>query len=115
MMARKCPQCTTTIPAGHALAYSNALECPGCKKSLTVADGSRYLATLAGLLAAVLVWRLWGNTDGLLGWVKPVLVGLFAYSIVAPLALAFLADLRMKPGEPVYEAAHSSGGPGGHH
>ena len=109
-MARKCPQCMTATPAGHALAYSNAVECPGCKKSLTVADGSRYLATLAGLLAAVLVWRLWGNTDGLLGWVKPVLMGFFAYAIVAPLALAFVADMRVKPDEPAYEAAHSGGG-----
>jgi hypothetical protein len=105
----------TAIPAAQTLAYSNAVECPGCRKSLTVADGSRYLATLAGLLAAVLVWRLWGNTDGMLGWVKPVLMGLFAYGIVAPLALAFTADMRVKPEEPVYEAAHSGGGHGGHH
>jgi hypothetical protein len=114
-MARKCPQCTTTIPAGVALAYSNAVECPGCKKPLTVSEGSRYLATLIGLAAAAVVWWLRGNTDGMLGWARPVLVGLFAYSIVAPLALAFLADLRVKPEEPVYEAAQSGGGHGGHH
>jgi hypothetical protein len=104
----------TLVPAVMALAYSNAVECPKCRKRLTVADGSRYLATLAGLLAGVLVWRLVGDTEGMLGWVKPVLIGFFAYSIVAPLALAFLADLRLKPDDaPAYEAGHTSGG--GHH
>jgi hypothetical protein len=102
------------IPAAQALAYSNAIDCPGCKKKLIVSDASRFLATLAGLLAAVLVWRLWGSTDGMLGWVMPVLVGFLTFSIVAPLALAFLADLLLKPEEPVYEAAPASGGHGHH-
>jgi hypothetical protein len=113
MAVRKCPQCMAVIPAGEALAYSNSIECPGCKKKLTVSDASRFLATLAGLLAAVLVWRMVGNMHGMLGWVKPVLVGFLTFSIVTPLALAFLADLRLKPEEPVYEAAPASGH--GHH
>ena len=113
MAVRKCPQCLAVIPATQALAYSNSIECSGCKKKLIVSDASRFLATLAGLLAAVLVWRLWGSTDGMLGWVKPVLVGFFVFSIVTPLALAFLADLRLKPEEPVYKAAPASNH--GHH
>jgi hypothetical protein len=113
MAVRTCPQCLTVISAAETLAYSNSIECSGCKKKLAVSDASRFLATLAGLLAAVLVWRLWGSTAGMLGWVKPVLVGFFAFSIVTPVALAFLADLRLKPEEPVYDAASASGH--GHH
>lgn len=113
MAVRTCPQCLTVIPAAETLAYSNSIECSGCKKKLAVCDASRFLATLVGLLAAVLVWRLWGATDGMLGWVKPVLVGFFAFSIVAPVALAFLADLRLKPEEPAYVATPAAGH--GHH
>lgn len=115
MAARTCPLCMAVIPAGHALAYSNSIECPGCKKALMVSDGSRMLATLAGLLTAVLVWRLFGNTDGMLGWVKPVVIGFLAWSIATPLALAWLADLRLKPEETVYEPSPAADGHSGHH
>ena len=110
MAARTCPQCMAVIPAGHAVAFSNSIECPGCKKKLVVSDGSRYAATLVGLLVAVLVWRVFGNTAGMLGWVKPVLVTFLAFGISAPLALMFVADLRLKPEEPVYEPAAASHG-----
>ena len=117
MAVRKCPQCLVVIPAGEALAYSNALKCPGCGRALEVADGSRHVATLAGMLAAVLVWRLTSGGQGTWAWVLPVVYAIVAFGVIAPLALAFSADLRLKPEAPPEEpvvASHGSGH-GGHH
>jgi hypothetical protein len=109
MAVRKCPQCLAVVSRGHAAAYSNSIECPGCKAKLEVSTGSRYLSTLAGLLAAFLVWRFDGMRHALLGWVAPTLVCFLAYGIVAPVVLMLIADLRLKseapPGEPVHEPA----------
>lgn len=115
MAVRKCPQCLAMIPAGDALAYSNSMECPGCKSRLEVADGSRHIATLAGLLAGLLVWRLTAGGESLLEQVLPVVYAILAFGIVAPLTLAFSADLRLRPEAPPDEpVAASHGGAHGH-
>lgn len=116
MAVRKCPLCLAVVPAGEALAYSNSIACPGCHARLEVTDGSRHVATLAGLLAGVLAWRLTSHGAGTFSWVLPVLYSVLAFGIVGPLALAFIADLRLKPEAPPEEpvAAHRSGH-GGHH
>lgn len=115
MAVRKCPQCLALVPAGHAVAYSNAIECPGCKRRLVVSDGSRYIATLAGLLAAVLVWRMAGPAPGMFGWVLPVVQCFLAFSIVAPLALILVADLRLAPEEPAAPSPSHTHPGHGHH
>ena len=110
MAVRKCPQCFAVVSAARTLAYSHDLECPGCRAPLEVSAGSRTLATLAGLLASVLVWRLAGapaSGHGELGWVLPVVYAFFAFSIVAPLTLMFVADLRLRPAEPTAEPEHA--------
>jgi len=116
MAARKCPMCLKALPAGHVVAYSDGMNCPGCGRRLEVSLGSRYLACLAGLLAAVLAWRMSDASLGTMGFVLAVLYAFLAFSIVTPLALMLIADLRVKEeepeAEPVQEAAH---GHGGHH
>lgn len=113
MAARRCPQCLAAVSPGHTVAYSNSVDCPNCKAKLEVSTGSRYLATLAGLLAAYLAWRFHGHHT-LLGWAAPTLISFLAYGIVASLALMLIADLRLKPEAPAEAPVH---GPAtaGHH
>jgi hypothetical protein len=98
--ARQCPNCLAMIPGGKIVAYSNDLVCPGCQKRLEISDFSRNLAAFAALAAAALVW--WpasanlSNSTSALGWVLPIVYSYFAFSIVAPIALILLADLRLK-------------------
>lgn len=117
MAARVCPQCMTKVPAGSVVAYSDGMECPGCKTQLEISLGSRFLATLLGLLVAALVWRLTRAAGSMLGWVLPMVYSFLAFSIVAPLFLMFTADLRIKPAEQVAEplATTSHGHAGTHH
>ncbi|MGA8222046.1 MAG: hypothetical protein WB780_10375 [Candidatus Acidiferrales bacterium] len=100
MAARQCPNCLAMIPAGKVVAYSNDLVCPGCQRPLEISDFSRNLAAFAALAAAFLVWWLAAasllNDTSALGWVLPVVYSYFALSIVAPIALILLADLRLK-------------------
>jgi hypothetical protein len=117
MAARKCPMCLKAVPAGFVVAYTNGMDCPGCGQRLEVSLGSRYLASLAGILAGALVWRRSDPSQGQLGFATAVLWAFLAYSVVAPLVLMLIADLRAKAAEPVAEpapaAAHGHGG--GHH
>jgi hypothetical protein len=100
MAARQCPNCLGMVPAGKVVSYSNDLACPGCQKPLEISDFSRNLAAFVALAAAVLVWWLaaasFSNSTSALGWVLPVVYSYFAFSIVAPIALLLLADLRLK-------------------
>jgi len=88
------------VPAGKVAAYSNDLVCAGCEKPLEISDFSRNLAAFAALVAAFLVWWLasasFSNSTSALGWVLPVVYSYLALSIVAPIALILLADLRLK-------------------
>ena len=117
MAVRRCPHCLAVIPAAQVVAYTDGIECPGCKARLEVGAASRFLATTTGLLAGVVVWRLSPPGHGVFGWVLPVVYSIFAFSVIAPLVLMAIADLRNKPPEPVGEAVphHASGGHGGHH
>ena len=66
----------------------------------------------------MLVWRLSSHGQGEFSWVLPVMYSVLAFGVVAPIALAFSADLRLKPEAPPEEPAMAhSGGPGhgGHH
>lgn len=119
MAARKCPQCLTVVPMGHAAAFTDNIECPGCKSALEVAGISRHLAIWAGLLAGVLAWRLTAGGEDTFSWVVPVVVSFLAYSVVAAIGTMFTADLRLRPpepaAEPVADAAHGHGSHGGGH
>jgi hypothetical protein len=113
---RRCPKCLAVIPAGEPAAFSDGMECPGCKTRLEVATGSRMLASWMGLAAGFVVWRLTRGSAGTLGWALPVLYSFLAFSIVSALATMFTADLRIKPAEPASEPAHApAGGLGGAH
>jgi len=96
------------VSAGQVVAYSDSLECPGCKVQLEVSPGSRVLATTLGLVVAVLVWRLTRRMGGTFGWVLPMVYAFFAFSVVAPLFLMTTADLVTKaaaaPSEMMVEA-----------
>jgi hypothetical protein len=113
---RRCPQCLALIPAGESAAYSDEIECPGCKTRLEVAQGSRMLATWMGLAAGWVVWRLTRGSGGMLGWVLPIVYSFLTFSFISALATMFTADLRIKPAEPSPEPLHApAGGPGGAH
>lgn len=113
MAARKCPMCLKAVPAGHVVAYSDGMDCPGCGRRLEVSLGSRYLASLAGIAAGVLAWRQSDPAQGEMGFAAAVLWAFLAYSVVAPLVLMIIADLRVKAEEPVAEAAPAAAH--GHH
>lgn len=117
MAIRRCPLCLTKIPAGHVVAYSSGIECPGCKTQLEVSVGTRFLATAAGLLAAAVVWRLTETSGGMLGWVLPMVYAFLAFSVVAALFMMATADLRSRPAEPVPQStpAPTSAEHGGAH
>lgn len=112
MAVRRCPLCLTKVPAGRVVAYSDGIECPGCKAQLEVSVGTRFLATAAGLIAATLVWRLTEASGGMLGWVLPVVYAFLAFSLVAALFIIGTADLRSRPAEPVAESTPASTGHG---
>src|SRR3989442_7424397 len=85
------------VSAGQVVAYSDTIECPGCRAQLEVSPVSRVLATTLGLVAAALVWRLTRRMGGSLGWGLPMVYAFFAYSVVAPLFLMATADLVTQP------------------
>ena len=109
MAARKCPMCLKEVPVGFVVAYSDGMNCPSCGQRLEVSLGSRYLASLAGIAAAVLAWRMSNPLGGMLGFALAVLYTFLAYAVIAPLVLMLIADLRVKAEEPVAEPA-----PAGH-
>ena len=121
MAIRTCPQCMTRVSPGEVVAYSDGMECPGCKAQLEVSPGSRVLATTLGLAAAVLIWRMTEWSGGALSWVLPMVYSFFAFSVVAPIFLMATADLVNKPVEATSalvegEATSSShGSVGSHH
>jgi hypothetical protein len=94
------------------------MECPKCAARLEVSPGSRTIATLCGLAAGTLAWRLSTNASGDLGAVLPTLYAFLAFGIVSPLVLMFTAHLRNAPALPVVVAVHTdehtAHGTGGH-
>jgi hypothetical protein len=113
--ARQCPNCLTMVPAGEIAARSYDLTCPGCQRPLEISDFSRNLASFGALVAAALVWVFAAARfahDESLGWVMPILYSYLTLSVVAPLLLILLADLRLgseAPAPVVHEApAHHS-------
>ena len=112
MAIRTCPICMAKVPPGHVVAYSDGMECPGCKAQLEVSGGSRILATTGGVLAGALVWRLTQDASGTLGWVLPMVYAFLAFSAIAPLFLMATADLRVKPAVPVAEPEPAAAGHG---
>lgn len=115
MAARKCPQCLTMVAMGHAAAFTDKIECPGCKSTLEVSAISRHIAIWAGLLAGLLAWRLTAGGTGTFAWMVPVVLSFLAFSFVAGFATMFVADLRVRAPEPVIEPSHGGGHAGGHH
>jgi hypothetical protein len=103
--ARICPECMHTLPAGKVLAYSNDLICSNCGKPLEISDGSRYVASFAGLIVAVIVWwaasKHYANDSWALAWVLPIVFSYFAFSLVASAVLALAADLRFRTVQPL--------------
>jgi hypothetical protein len=114
--ARQCPNCLTMVPAGEIAARSYDLTCPGCQRPLEISDFSRNLASFGALAAAALVWVFaaarFAHDESVLGWVMPILYSYLTLSVVAPLLLILLADLRLgseAPAPVVHEApAHHS-------
>jgi len=105
-VARKCPQCSTSIPASATAAYSDALECPGCKAPLELSSAPRYAATTLGLAAGATAAWVTRDNAAAAGWVVPLLAGFVSYGVVAALATMLLSAVRLRTAEPV--AAHSS-------
>ena len=118
MSARICPHCKTEISAANVAAYSNDVVCPTCGSRLEVASGSRTLASVAGLIAGAIAWKLSINASGDLGAVLPTLYAFLAFGVVSPLVLMFTGNLNNAPEIPVAEPSHAAAGGGhgaGHH
>ena len=108
MAVRMCPHCQTEISAPISVARSNDMECPKCGARLEVASGSCTIATLCGLAAGTIAWRLSMDSPTDLGGVLPTLYAFLSFGIVSPLVLMFTANLRNAPALPVPAAAHES-------
>jgi hypothetical protein len=120
--ARMCPHCKAGITAADVVAYTNGVDCPKCGMRLEVASGSRTIATLCGLAAVAIAWRLASGSTDDLGGVLPTLYAFLAFGIVSPLVLMLTANLRNAPApDPVHtggghgSGGHDAGGHGGHH
>jgi hypothetical protein len=113
---RNCPHCKSEISAANVLANTNGVDCPKCGVRLEVSSGPRMIATLCGLAAGAIVWRLASGLGGDLGAVLPTLYAFLAFGIVSPMALMVTANMRNAPAVPVSEPAPvgASHGPGGH-
>jgi hypothetical protein len=111
--ARMCPHCKAEISAANVVAYTNGVDCPKCGMRLEVASGSRMIATLCGLAAAAIAWRLASGSPGDLGAVLPTLYAFLAFGIVSPLVLMVTANLRNAPALPAPEPVHAGGAHGG--
>ena len=111
MAARQCPNCLSMVPAAEVVARSYDLTCPGCQRPLEISDFSRNLAAFGGLAAAALVWGFaaarFSRDASALGWIMPILYTYLTLSVVAPLLLILLADLRLssEPPAPVLHEA----------
>ena len=111
MAARQCPNCLTMVPAEEVAARSYDLTCPGCRRPLEISNFSRNLAAFGALAAAALVWFFaagrFSRDASALGWIMPILYSYLTLSIVAPLLLILLADLRLgsEPPAPVLHEA----------
>ena len=116
-MARKCPNCFATVPATKVIAFTNVLVCPSCDSPLQVSALSRNISAFTALIVAAIVYARssahYSQHPGALGWVLPVLFAFLAYSIAAPLVLAFLADLQLRSLEPAQIVAEAA--PAHHH
>jgi hypothetical protein len=116
---RKCPSCQTVVPAELVVAYTDNVVCPACKAELTVSNSSRFLASLAGILAGILAWQLTSSaTVGALAWTLPLLCSFLAFGVVSALVLMCVADLRPQPIESVVAPLASQplhGTSGAHH
>lgn len=103
-MARKCPNCMAAVPATKVLPYSNNIVCDPCNSRLEISGFSRNISAFVGLIVAFIVFRMssayYSEINASLGWVFPVLFAYLAYSIAAPTALLFIADLQLRPFEP---------------
>jgi len=106
---RITPHCKTGVTASNVVAYSFGVECPKCETRLEVAPETRTIATLCGLAAGAIAWRLSINSGGDLGGVLPTLYAFLAFGIVSPLVLMLTANLRNAPVIPVAEPAHDAG------
>jgi hypothetical protein len=107
--ARQCPNCLTMVPAGDIAALSYDLTCPGCQRPLETSDLSRNLSAFGGLAAAALVWCFvaprFSRDASALGWIMPLLYSYLTLSVVAPLLLILLADLRLCSEAPALDKA----------
>jgi DNA-directed RNA polymerase subunit RPC12/RpoP len=110
--ARICPHCKAEISVANVVAFTNGMDCPKCGMRLEVASGARTIATLSGLAAGAVAWRLASGTPGDLGAVLPTLYAFLAFGIVSPLVLMGAANLRNAPALPVPEPAHAGGAHG---
>jgi hypothetical protein len=110
------------------VAFTDGIECAGCQKKLEVSAGSRYLSVCIGIGAALAAWAasrpgglggitLAGTQSGELAFVLPIVYTFLAFSIVTPVVLMLIADLRLKPEEPEAEPlpAGDASGHAAHH
>lgn len=90
-----------------SVSRSNDMECTKCGARLEVSSGSRTIATLCGLAAGTIAWRMSADATGDLGAVLPTLYAFLAFGIVSPLVLMFTAHLRNAPALLVAAGAHT--------
>ncbi len=114
MAARVCPHCNAKLSGTEVAAYSDGMECPNCHTILEVGDGGRYIASTLGFVAAVLVYRAERGIGGpgggqLLGAVLPIVYAYLTLSVISPLVLMSLAELRKAPPAPQPIAAAGAG------
>jgi hypothetical protein len=106
------------VPATEIAARSYDLTCPGCQRPLGISDFSRNLTSFGALAAAAMVWWFtsarFAQDASALSWVMPILYSYLTFSVVAPLLLILLADLRLSS-EPPAPVPHEAPAPHSSH
>jgi hypothetical protein len=116
---RICPHCKTELSAPEVASRSDNVECPKCNAQLEVVPGSRTIASVCGLVAGAVAWRLASDSNTDLGGVLPTLYAFLAFGVVSPLVLMFTANLHNAPAiqvsAPTDTPSAAGHGAGGHH
>lgn len=97
MWNRACPLCFAKVSRTLVVSRSNDLSCPTCHAQLELSRPSRLLSSSAGILAALIAFRLANSAISTARWTWPMLAAILAFGFASALVLFFSSDLVVRP------------------